>query len=200
MIKILAVDDDHSILSLIEDVFRDEKSYILQTEKQSDKAMEILAKSHFDIVITDLIMPIHNGIEILKKAREYNSDVAVIIITGFASLKTTLEAIKFGVHDYLTKPFQIDELTLVIKNAAEKIKLKRETTFLKEQIRNLQTTVESLKIDNEICRQNIEKLNLEIENNRQFVDLVFKQKKGNDKYKFENYIDMEARAHKEIVG
>jgi DNA-binding NtrC family response regulator len=80
-------------------------------------------------------MPGANGIEVMRKAKEANPDVQVIIITGYASLETAIEAIKEGAYDYITRPFKLDEMKVVVENACEKIRLMKENQRL---IQNLE--------------------------------------------------------------
>jgi CheY-like chemotaxis protein len=96
----------------------------------------------FDIILADLIMPEIDGLMVLEKAKEANPDGVVIIMTGYASLDTAIQAIRGGAYDYIRKPFKLDELELVVKNACEKISLVRENRHL---LRTLQKTMEEMK-------------------------------------------------------
>ena len=84
-------------------------------------AMEAMAKEPFDIVVTDLKMEGMDGIEVLRRARQLNSQVRVIIITGYASQETAEVAIREGVFDFLAKPFRLEELKLAVNRALDEL-------------------------------------------------------------------------------
>jgi len=90
-------------------------------------------------------MPEIEGIELLKAAKELHPEILVIIVTGFGSLETAVEAIRLGAYDYLQKPFKIEEIQLVVKNACEKIRLQRQNRLLWEQLLSAYEQLASLK-------------------------------------------------------
>ena len=96
----------------------------------------------FDIILADLIMPEVDGLQVLERAKESNPDGVVIIMTGYASLDTAIQAIRGGAYDYIRKPFKLDELEIVVKNACEKISLVRENRHL---LQTLKATMEEMK-------------------------------------------------------
>ena len=115
---------------------------VISTAENGLEAIHALKNNPFDLVITDLKMPGANGIEVLKKAGEANPDVQVIIITGYASLETAIEAVKTGAYDYITRPFKLDEMKVVVQNACEKIRLIKEN---KKLIQNLEDLYRKMK-------------------------------------------------------
>jgi len=96
----------------------------------------------FDIILADLIMPEIDGLQVLEKAKASNPDGVVLIMTGYASLDTAIQAIRGGAYDYIRKPFKLDELEIVVRNACEKISLVRENRQL---LRTLKATMEEMK-------------------------------------------------------
>ena len=100
------------------------------------EAIDKIEEKLFDLAIVDIQMPVLNGIEVLKKFNEKSPDTTVIMITAYASHETAIEAMKLGAYDYITKPFKIDEIKLVIKKALEKKKLERENTRLRKELRD----------------------------------------------------------------
>jgi CheY-like chemotaxis protein len=98
-------------------------------------AIKALRREQFDILITDLMMPDADGIQVLHEAKNLNPQILVIIITGYASLETAIQAVKEGAYDYLRKPFRLEELKISVDNACDKITLLRENRIL---IKNLQ--------------------------------------------------------------
>ena len=90
----------------------------------------------FDIILADLLMPEVDGLQVLQKSKECNPDGIVIIMTGYASLDTAIQAIRGGAYDYIRKPFKLDEIELVVKNAGEKIALVRENRLLLQRLKD----------------------------------------------------------------
>jgi len=96
----------------------------------------------FDIIIADLLMPEVDGLQVLQKSKECNPEGIVIIMTGYASLDTAIRAIRGGAYDYIRKPFKLDEIEVIVKNAGEKIVLVRENRLL---LQRLKDTMEEMK-------------------------------------------------------
>ena len=90
----------------------------------------------FDIIIADLLMPEVDGLQVLQKSKECNPEGMVIIMTGYASLDTAIRAIRGGAYDYIRKPFKLDEIELIVKNAGEKIVLVRENRRLLQRLKD----------------------------------------------------------------
>ncbi len=103
--------------------------------KNGKDAIQAFGVSHFDLVISDLMMPGADGMEVLKEAKAKTPDCVVILITGYASLDSALQAIRGGAYDYIRKPFKLDELEIVVKNACEKIMLVRENKGLLQRLK-----------------------------------------------------------------
>jgi two-component system response regulator PilR (NtrC family) len=99
-----------------------------------EEAIAQIGKEIFDLVITDLKMPKVNGLDVLKAVKESSPDTVVLMVTAYASTDSAVEAMKQGAYDYLTKPFQVDELQLIVRNALEKRRLSTENVLLKREI------------------------------------------------------------------
>ena len=127
--KILIVDDDKNLLSVLKTILAEENNDV-STSSDGGTAIELIRKTKFDLVITDLMMPGTNGLEVLREARKIDPNILVILITGFASLETAVQAIREGAYDYITKPFKLDEIKIIVNNAREKIRLMRENRDL----------------------------------------------------------------------
>jgi CheY-like chemotaxis protein len=134
-LRILIVDDDKKLLSLLESLLLEENHEVI-TCHTGLEAMKKCREKRFDLLISDLMMPGASGIEVLKESRKTQPDCLVIIITGYASLETAVEAIREGAYDYITKPFKLEELKIVVNNAREKIGLIRENRRLLEELQN----------------------------------------------------------------
>ncbi len=131
--RILVVDDEPGMREFLE-IMLQKDGYDVDTAADGPEAIDKIEESLFDLAIVDIQMPILNGIEVLKKVSEKSPDTTVIMVTAYASHETAIEAMKLGAYDYITKPFKIDEIKLVIKKALDKKKLERENTRLRKEL------------------------------------------------------------------
>lgn len=117
---ILVVDDEPNIRRVLEAVLSKQGHTVL-TAENGRKAQEILSNGcSVEMMITDLIMPDINGVELLAAAKEINPQMPVLMITAHGTIKSAVDAMKLGAFDYVTKPFDLDEIKLVVKNAIER--------------------------------------------------------------------------------
>ncbi len=133
MEKILIVDDERSLRDVLS-IMLTRAGYVVTVASDGDEAIARIEKELFDLVITDLKMPKAGGLEVLKAAKDMSPDSVVLIITAFASAESAVEAMKLGAYDYLTKPFQVDEVQLIVRNALEKRRLSTENMLLKREM------------------------------------------------------------------
>ncbi len=122
MTQILVVDDEKKMGILIEGTLKD-AGYSVKTVTCGDKALELLKKNTYDIVITDLKMEPVDGMQVLKKAKELNEETEVIMMTAYATTQSAVQAMKSGATDYIIKPFALEELKLLVDKIVEKQKL-----------------------------------------------------------------------------
>lgn len=162
-VKVLIVDDDASILTLLEEVFISDESLRIETQADSAVARDLLTQRHYDLMITDLMMPKVDGLMLLEHALSVQPGILVVIITGYASLETTLQAINAGVYDYITKPFRLDEFRLLVNNASAYIRLKHEAETLREQSESAEAQCAKLRSRCERQQGEIEHLRSELE-------------------------------------
>lgn len=159
MPKILIVDDELSMRELLERVFRRE-GYNVSVAENGIRALELIRSNDFDLVISDVKMPNLGGMELLMQCREASPDTMVILMTAYATIDKAREAFKLGADDFVEKPFDIDELKLVVKKALEKSKLQQENALLKRELR------EKGRLDNIIghsrCMQEVYKMIMDI--------------------------------------
>jgi len=132
--KILVIDDDNWIRDVLRD-FLSGKGFEVEVVNNGSTALDTFKRKGFDIVLVDLKMPGISGIEVLKSLKQLDNDVIVIIMTGYASLETAMQAIKEGAYDYLTKPFQLEELEVAVQNACEKVVLRRQQRMFVDELR-----------------------------------------------------------------
>ncbi len=133
MEKILVVDDEQSLREVLSIMLK-RAGYTVTSAADGEEAIEHLNKEIFDLVITDLRMPKVDGMEILKAVKSASPETVVLVITAFATADSAVEAMKHGAYDYLTKPFQVDEVQLIIRNALEKRRLTTENMLLKREM------------------------------------------------------------------
>ncbi len=133
MEKILVVDDEQSLRDVLSIMLK-RAGYTVTMATDGEEAVELLNKEIFDLVITDLKMPKVDGMEVLKAVKSTSPETVVLIITAFASADSAVEAMKQGAYDYLTKPFQVDEVQLIVRNALEKRRLTTENLLLKREM------------------------------------------------------------------
>ena len=131
--SILVVDDEANARNALSELLRDEK-YSVETAADGFKALGRLETFDPDVVLTDLKMPGMDGIELMRKVQEADSDVAVVVMTAFGAVDTAVSAMRQGAADYLTKPLNLEELLIVIDRALERRRLRRETKNLREQL------------------------------------------------------------------
>jgi two-component system response regulator AtoC len=134
MARILIIDDDPAMVSVISDICR-EQGHQTVAFNSGQKALENLPSQSPHLVISDLKMDRVGGLEILRSCRELLPQIPVILITAYAKVESALEAMRNGAYDYLTKPFKIDELQLVIRRALENQSLVRENQNLRQIVR-----------------------------------------------------------------
>ena len=128
-LKTLVVDDDKRLRSVLKGLLSEEGHQVATCEN-GDLAIKSCLAEKFDLIITDLKMPGADGLDVLRKAKKIHPDTLVVIVTGFASLETAIQAIREGAYDYITKPFKLEEFKILIKNASEKIELIKENQGL----------------------------------------------------------------------
>ena len=133
--KILVVDDEKSMREFLEIMLRKE-DYKVSLAPNGEEVLRLIERDIFDLVLLDIRMPKMDGIAVLKKIKALSPETVVIMITAYASAETAIKAMKEGAYDYITKPFKIEEIKLIIKNALEKKNLQKENTLLKQVIRD----------------------------------------------------------------
>jgi YesN/AraC family two-component response regulator len=120
--SILLVDDDPFILKGIGTDLESQGFKVTEADS-GDRAMELLAKTDFDLVITDLVMENIDGIQVLKKTKELNPDTMVIILTGYGNMKSAIEALRHEADDYLLKPCESAEMFYRVNQCLDKAEL-----------------------------------------------------------------------------
>jgi len=135
--SILIVDDEESVRDSLYNWFI-EDGYQVESAENAKQALSILETRNFDIILADIKMPGMDGLEMHRRIKSLNKEAIVIVMTAFASVETAVQALKDGAYDYITKPFDPDELSHLIRNAASQLTLKAENEALKQKVISLE--------------------------------------------------------------
>jgi two-component system response regulator PilR (NtrC family) len=133
--KILVADDEQSMREFL-DIMLKKEGYKVSLASHGEEVLKLAERDIFDLILMDIRMPKLDGISVLKKVKTLSPETIVIMITAYASADTAIKAMKEGAYDYVTKPFKVDEIKLIIKNALEKKNLQKENTLLKRVVRD----------------------------------------------------------------
>jgi two-component system response regulator PilR (NtrC family) len=131
--RILIVDDEKGMRDLLSIMLRND-GYKVDSAESANRARDLILKTSYDLIISDIAMPDGSGVDVLRAAKETQPDTIVILITAYASTESAIEALKLGAYDYIIKPFDVEEMRIVLKNALERRQLERENTLLKREL------------------------------------------------------------------
>ncbi len=129
---VLVVDDKENMLKLLSRILGD--AYAVTTAGDGERALALLASREFDVVVTDIQMPGADGFAVLREVKRRAPATEVVLMTAYASIPKAVEAMREGAYDYLTKPFDPDEVALVVARALERRRQRREAEGLKERL------------------------------------------------------------------
>jgi two-component system response regulator PilR (NtrC family) len=133
--KILVVEDERGMREML-GILLSRAGYEVQCIEKGEMALNLLRQGlGYDLVITDLVMPEVDGIEILKETKKQNPETQVIVITAYGTTESAVQAMKQGAYDYIVKPFKVEEILVVVEKAIEKKEIIKENINLKEQIK-----------------------------------------------------------------
>lgn len=132
--KILILDDEQSMCALIKNIVEN-FNFKAKTFISPHKALNALEKEKYDMALVDIKMPEMSGIDFLKKALEFDKEMPVVMITAYGSIDNAVECMKLGAFDFVTKPFQADEIKIIIDKIIERRNLIKENILLKQQIK-----------------------------------------------------------------
>ncbi len=130
---LLVVDDELHVRESLSHWFT-EDGYEVHTAASAKDALAELGQRRFDVMITDIKMPGMDGLELQRRVREVDAEIAIILVTAYASVSTAVQALKEGAYDYLVKPFDPEELSRIVEKACESVRLREENVALKQRI------------------------------------------------------------------
>ncbi len=133
METILIIDDEESILDLLSLVFRKD-GFQIKTCSEAEKVFDIIQTESFDLLLCDIRMPPVDGMDVLRFLRREKPEVPVIMMTGYGSVKQAVEALKLGALDYVMKPFDVEELRIIVSRGFERRRLAEENLLLKKRL------------------------------------------------------------------
>lgn len=132
--RILIVDDELSMREFLT-ILLEREGYRIEQADTAESALSLLADEEFDLVVSDICMPGLSGLTLLEKIKQMTPETAVLMITAFTTAEQAVEAMKLGAYDYIAKPFKVEEIKILVKNALEKRYLQRENSRLRQEIR-----------------------------------------------------------------
>ena len=135
MARILVVDDERKMCIILKGML-EERGHDVTAVQEGKKAQELIGGQEFDLVITDLKMAPMDGLELLRAVKKISSNTEVVLMTAYASVQTAIEAMKQGAYDYIIKPFDLEEMGLLVEKIAEKRRLVMENRQLREDLRS----------------------------------------------------------------
>jgi len=131
--RILVVDDEPNMLRLLKTILMDKTGYEVTTTNNPLEVSKLLQESHYDLVVTDLKMPLVDGIDLIGIVKNIDANMPIIVITAYGTIETAEEAIQKGAYDFITKPFRKETILITIKRALEWKRMQGELAELKKQ-------------------------------------------------------------------
>ena len=135
--RLLVIDDESNMRHMLAAMLKN-SGYSVDTASEGLEGMKMLERSSYDFILCDIKMPKMDGMTFLKTAGDLVKHSTVIMMSAYGTVETAIEAMKLGAYDYISKPFKSDEVTLTLKKAEERERLKKENNFLRERIRTIQ--------------------------------------------------------------
>src|SRR6476661_6026578 len=148
MPRILVIDDDNAVRESIERMLRS-AGYTVRASPNGEDGFIQARGGAFDVILSDMRMPGISGLDVLKKLRDQRVDAAFIVMTGFGTVDTAVEAMKLGAVDFVQKPFFRDELLMRVKSVSDRRQLARQVDLLQRQMRPTMPPLEALVGDSE---------------------------------------------------
>lgn len=132
--RLLVIEDDETVRDVLQS-FLSDKGFEVTIVQKGETGLDRMRTGKFDLILTDLVMPGISGMDVLKQVIDSKSNVPVIVMTAFGTVQTAVEAMKIGAFDYITKPFNLEELLIVLEKALSVSRLQKENVMLKMQLK-----------------------------------------------------------------
>ncbi len=131
--QILVVDDEPNMLRLLRTILMDKTGYEVMTTNNPLEVSKLLQEKSFDVVVTDLKMPLVDGMDLIDIIKKVDDKLPIIIITAYGTLETAEEAVQKGAYDFITKPFRKETILITIRRALEWQRMQKELAELRKQ-------------------------------------------------------------------
>jgi DNA-binding NtrC family response regulator len=131
--RILVIDDEDSMCNFME-IMLTKEGYEVETSTSPFDGVSMIREREYDVVVADLNMPDMTGIDLLREVKQFKADQEMIVMTAFASVDSAIEAMKLGAADYITKPFKVDEIKIILDKSLQRRRLERENQDLKRRL------------------------------------------------------------------
>lgn len=175
-IELLLVDDDRDLSDALAEYLRAKDLLVTTCHSSTDAADELRRRGRdFQILLSDLRLPDGDGLQLIELAKRQNPDVLAALMTGYASLETALKAIQLGAYDYVTKPFSLNEIEILVRNMCDKIRLEKEARRAHREIQEAQDKLREIYSRIDILHdEKIELMRLNREMKKEFSALANK--------------------------
>ena len=130
--RVLVVDDERGIREGCRRILASE-GYVVEVASSGREGLDMVKAHTYDLLLVDLMMPVMGGLEMMEQVRDYDPEIVMIVVTGFATIETAVEAMKHGAYDYVPKPFAPDQLVAVVNRGLEKRRLRLQAQRLMEE-------------------------------------------------------------------
>ena len=131
--RILVVDDEPNMLRLLKTILMDKTGYEVTTTNNPLEVSKLLQEEHYHVVVTDLKMPLVDGMDLIEIIKKIDRNLPIIIITAYGTIETAEEAVQKGAYDFITKPFRKETILITIRRALEWRRMQEELQALKNQ-------------------------------------------------------------------
>src|SRR5579872_142641 len=145
-LNLLIVDDERSIREACREVAQS-LGYTAYVADSAEHAYRLLEAQPFDSVLLDLRLPGAGGLDALRRIKERRPEAVVIVVTGYGTVQSAVQAMKNGAYDYVTKPFSVDELKMLLERVASHLRLKSENRLLREKVKSKQGDRKSTRLN-----------------------------------------------------
>ena len=138
--RVLVVDDELFVRELLDEYFSKLK-FRVDVAESGEAALKMVAENRYNVALIDLKMTGLNGLETLKKIRELDTGVVVVLMTGYPTVESSIDALRAGAYDYIVKPFRLNELRDIVTGAIKEFEVRKEIAELKEKVRLLEEAI-----------------------------------------------------------